>query len=374
MINRRRLLCSTGLLAAPLVARSEPGVSDTEVVFGQTAPLSGPLGSAVMLLQAGAELAFAASAQSGGVAGRRVRILSLDDEVKPERAVDNVNTLLEKHHVFGFFGCVGSGTTAATMPIARAAGAPMFGCYAVMDSVRAKAGGTAYFVRATTGREIEFLAQHLQTIGMTRIALVIHDNAGGQEAQSLAKEALEKYAIKAQVALALRDDASNLAHGARLIAEAKPQAVLVYLGGAIAGHLMKAIDVAGARPYYYGTSIVSGEAAIKAAGDRTRSLVIAQTMPFPWSRIDSTTARYHALAEAAKVPIGYYSFEGYITGQVLLEALRRCGRDLTRTKLHNVLQALKMRLAGMDIDFSVGATGSRHVEMVQVTTDGRFIH
>lgn len=249
----------------------------------------------------------------------------------------------------------------------------MFGNYAVVDSVRNKANGTAYFVRATTGREAEVLVEHLQTIGITRIGLAVHDHPGGQEAQALINSALEKHAVKAQAVLALREDQSNLAEGARRIADAKPQVVLMYLGGSIAGELMKLISAAGAQPSYYGMSIVSGEAAAKVAGEQFRNFVVSQVMPYPWSRADPAITRYRALADAAKVPVGYYSLEGYITGQVLLEALRRCGRDLTRDRLHSVLQTLKMRLAGVSIDFAGSSTGSRFVDLVQVRADGRFV-
>jgi len=58
----------------------------------------------------------------------------------------------------------------------------------------------------------------------------------------------------------------------------------------------------------------------------------------------------------------------------MIEALKRTGRDLTRARLHATLRALKLRLAGMDIDFSTGGTtGSRFIEMVRVTPEGRFV-
>ena len=59
---------------------------------------------------------------------------------------------------------------------------------------------------------------------------------------------------------------------------------------------------------------------------------------------------------------------------MLIEALKRTGRDLTRPKLHATLKALKLRLAGIDIDFTGGQpTGSRFVELVQVTRDGKYV-
>lgn len=372
MIGRRSVLAASAL-ALPWVARAEPGVSDQEVVFGQTGILSGPLGGQINVMLAGADLAFAEAARNGGVAGRRVRVQAMDDELKPDRAVANLRQLLDKDQVFGLFGCVGSATTAATVPVAQKAGAPMVAGYAVADSVRARAEGTAYFVRATSGREAEALVQHLTTIGVTRIAAAVLDNPGGQEALALIGTALARHKLEPAGSAAFKGDGSTVAAGAKALVDARPQAILMYLGGALPGELMKACWALGAQPSFYGMSIVAGEVTAKVAGERARGLAISQVTPYPWAQADPLTVRYRALAEAAKVPVGYYSFEGYIAGQVLLEALRRAGRDLTRDKLHAALKGLRTRVAGMSIDFGSGATGSRFVELVQVSHDGRFV-
>lgn len=51
---------------------------------------------------------------------------------------------------------------------------------------------------------------------------------------------------------------------------------------------------------------------------------------------------------AGKVTVGYYSFEGYLNALVLPEALRRSGRELSRSRMISALKGLKMRVAGMD--------------------------
>lgn len=370
---RRRTVFAAAALAVPWVARAEPGVTDQEVVFGQTGILSGPLGGQINVMLAGADLAFAESARAGGVAGRRVRVRALDDELKPDRAVANLRKLLDEDGVFALFGCVGSATTAATVPLAQKAGVPMIAGYAVADSVRARAEGTAYFVRATSGREAEALVQHLTTIGITRIAAAVLDNPGGQEALALIGTALARHKLEPAGSAAFKGDGSTVAAGAKALVDARPQAILMYLGGTLPGELMKACWALGAQPSFYGMSIVAGEVTAKVAGERARGLAISQVVPYPWAQADPLIVRYRALAEAAKVPVGYYSFEGYLAGQVLLEALRRAGRDLTRERLHAAMRGLRLRLAGMSLDFSAGTTGSRFVELVQVSHDGRFV-
>ncbi len=371
MLQRRRFSAALGAAAfAPTLRAAEPGVSDSEVVFGHTGILTGPLGGPVKAMLGGAQLAFAGAE----VAGRRVRLVSLDDELKPDRAIANYEKLLGAEGVFGFFGCVGSATAAAAAPLLQKSGAPWVAGYAVADSAREKLKGTGFFVRATSGREAQALVQHLTTVGVTQIAMAVLDNPGGKEAAALVEAALEARQLKPAASVAVKGDGANVDEAAATLAKASPQAVIMYLGGTLPGQLMKACWAAGTSPMFYGMSIVSGEVVAKVVGDKGRGLAISQVMPYPWSESDATTRDFRKAADAAKVPVGYYSFEGYIAGLVLLEALRRAGRDLTRAKLFSAMRGLKMRVAAMDLDFTLnGLTGSRYVELVQVTHDGRFV-
>jgi branched-chain amino acid transport system substrate-binding protein len=375
-MQRRSLIAAAAAVAAPAflqVARADAGVGPNEIVFGNTGVLTGPLGGPVKAMLAGAELAFADSRANGGVHGRTIKIVSLDDELQPPKAVANYEKLLADG-VFAFFGCVGSGTTAAGAAVLARSGAPMVGGYAVADSAREKAKGAAYVVRASTGREAQALVQHLTTIGVTQIAVAHLDNPGGQEALALVEQALAAHKLKPRASAAVKGDASNAGETAKALAAALPQAVIMYLGGPLAGEVMKATWALGGAPMFYGMSIVPGELTAKVAGERARGLAISQVVPYPWGEVDPAVREYRRLAEAAKAPVSYYTWEGYLNAMVLLEALKRAGRDLTRPKLHAVMRSLKVRLAGMDIDFTGGGpTGSRFVELVQVTEGGRFV-
>jgi branched-chain amino acid transport system substrate-binding protein len=376
-MQRRQFIVNAsamGVFGMAGAARAENGVGANEILLGNTGVLTGPLGGPVKAMLAGAGLAFAESQAQGGVHGRSVRVVSLDDELKPEKAIANYEKLLGEERVFAFFGCVGSGTTAAAAPVLTRSGAPLVGGYAVADSARDKVRGAGYFVRATSGREAQALVQHLTTIGVTRIAVAYLDNPGGLEALQLLESALAAHQLKPGAAAAVKGDASNAAAAAKTLAAAQPQAVIMYLGGPLGGELMKATWANASNPMFYGMSIVPGELTAKVIGARARGLAISQVVPYPWGEVDPVVRDYRRLAEQAKVPVGYYSFEGYLNALVMLEALRRTGRELTRPRLHATLRALRFRLAGMDIDFTTnGTTGSRFIELVQVTENGRFV-
>ncbi len=377
MLNRRTAAAGIGLAASAWGARAaEPAISSTELLLGQTGVLSGPLGTPIRALLAGAGLAFGQTNANGGIYGRRIRLESLDDELQPAKAVANYKTLLDSRPCIAMFGCVGSGTTAAAAALLRDSGAPLVGAYAVADSARRKVAGSAYFVRAGIGREAQAIVQHLHTLGVDRIAAANLDNPGGQEASALLDQALTERKLTLRKPVPVKSDGSNAAEAGALLASLNPQAVVMYLAGDLPAKLMQGHWAAGGNASFYGMSIVNGEAVAQGLGAAMRGgLTIAQVMPYPWSRLEPVARNFRGLAEAASVPVGYTSYEGYANGLVMVEALRRCGPDPSRAKLHTALRGLRQNIAGLDIDFSDrdALSGARLIDLVHIGKEGRFV-
>jgi len=375
MTTRRSLLLASSALALPRAFAADTGVSANEILIGQSAVLSGPLGVSVRGFNAGAQLALDEANAQGGVAGRRVILVSLDDGLVPDKAVANYKQLLAERGVFAFFGGVGSGTIAAAVPLLAQSRAPLIGNFAVSDAVREKATGHAYFVRATYSREAGRLVQHLATIGVQRVAVAHLDNPGGVEVQTLVKAAAQQHGGVSVVASApVKHDGANAPEAGKLLAAANPQAVLMFLAGPPVAKLMTAMQDGGANPSFYGMSVVAGDQVAKELGPRLRGLATSQVVPYPWAEADPTARHFRDRCTKAQVPVAYHTYEGYLNALVLLEGLRRSGRNLSRDGLHEAMRGLKARVAGLDIDYTGGQhTGSRFVELVHVTESGRFL-
>jgi len=375
-MQRRHIAAAIGTLGLIGLrgVRAADGATANEVVLGQSAVISGPLGGPIRGVIAGAQMAFDAVNTAGGVHGRKIKLVTLDDELAPPKAVANYKKLLEEQGAVALFGCVGSGTTAAAGKLLSDNGCASIGGYGVADSAREKTGNNGFFIRASMGREAEVLVRQLTTIGITRFAVAHMDNPGGQEALALVTKALQTHQLKPLASAAVKGDSSNAALVGRELAAGQPQAVIMYLSGRQPADLMPAMRAAGTDPMFYGMSIVSGEVVAKVLGDKSRGLAVAQVMPYPWSQSDVDIGAYQkALAATSQEP-NYYSLEGWINAQVMIEALKRTGRELTRGRLLATLRALKMRVAGLELDFTgSGIAASRFVELVQVRHDGRFV-
>src|SRR6185436_9518282 len=118
------LAASAILLATSIPASAENGVSADKIVFGQAAALDGPASALGQGMKMGLEAAFAEANKAGGVKGRKLELKSVDDGYEPTKSIEAAKKLLEEDKVFALVGAVGTPTSAATQPIATAAGAP----------------------------------------------------------------------------------------------------------------------------------------------------------------------------------------------------------------------------------------------------------
>jgi ABC-type branched-subunit amino acid transport system substrate-binding protein len=371
-MRRRPLVLATA--AAPLLGVAPTSrAAPPDLVLGQFAPFSGPLAGPLAAFGAGARLVFDGVNAAGGFGGRRIRWESVDDQGQSETAVAAVRRFLGPLQATALFGCVGSRGTLATLKMLREKGVPALAGLEVSDSVRMEAGRVAYFLRAGLGREAQAIAAHVAEAGLRSVAVLHEPGPAGGELLRLLGDACLSRELKLVGSAAVTPDPGTAQEAARKLLALAPQALLLAVPGRLAAAVLGAARSLGRQPACYGLSLVAQDEHIRRLGEAARTVSIAQVVPSPWSTTQALLIEYRRQASAARVPLGYPSLEGWLSAQVLIEALRRCGRDTSPARLHAVLDGLQMNLAGMEIDFNRRElAGSRFVELVQLTADGRW--
>ena len=377
-MDRRSFILGTGaaLGAASAVhaAESGAGASAGDIVIGQSAVLSGTLGPTVQVVQGGARLVFDEVNAQGGLWDRKLRLVALDDAFDPARAQANYLALVQQHNALACICGVGAGPTLAAIPVLRDSATPLVGATAVVDSVRDKTDGLAFYTRASQQREAATLVQHLGTLGIQRIGVSYIGTPGGMEVLAQVQAEASKRGISVTHAVPVAPDAKDVVDAGKAMAKDPPQAVILYLTAMPAATYVQTVWAQGGAPAFYGMSILAGDEAARALGAQSRGIAISQVTPYPWDAANTDALHYRQAAEKARVPLGYHSYEGYIAARVLVEGLRQAGRDATRAKLRATLARLKTRVATLDIDFTPNRhTGSEFVELVQARSDGRFV-
>jgi ABC-type branched-subunit amino acid transport system substrate-binding protein len=140
---------------------------------------------------------------------------------------------------------------------------------------------------------------------------------------------------------------------------------------------IKEMKAAGIHAQFMNVSFVGSKALAAELGPEGRGVAVSQVVPFPWNTGASVVKEYQKAlaADTGKENYSFTSLEGFIAAKVLVEGLRRAGRDVTREKLVTALETLNdFDVGGFTVTYSGGDhTGSRFVELTAIGRDGVFV-
>lgn len=374
-----RWLAGLGLLAGALAASatlSVPGVTPNAIVLGQSVVLSGPMAEVGRQYAKGVALAIAESNRKGGIHGRQLDLQTLDDAYDPQRAESNTRQLIEDKQVFALFAYAGTGATIAGQALAEKVGVPLIAPLTGSDALREKPAANLFFLRASYGDEMDRIVEHQATLGITRIALVYQDDPFGRAARRSFEEAMRRQRLAPVAISSVDPQAIDVAPALAEIGRSQPMAIVLGTTGKVSTSLLKGIGQGGQRPSIFGLSVLSPALLHAELKGGVGGIVMSQVVPSPWNTKYGIVRQYRAALSASTNPaeIHHASIEGYIAGRVLIEGLRRAGKELTRAGLVNALGGLrKFDLGDFVVDYGNRRhAGSSLVELTILRHDGSF--
>lgn len=369
-----RALASILLLASFSVIAQQ----GSTIKLGQSLPLTGPLTELGSEYRDGATAYFKWANSKGGVNGRKIELLTLDDAYVVDKTVANARKLLDEDNVFAFFGMFGSANYAALMPIINERSVPSVAPYTGSDGLRAQASPTTFWLRASYGDETEKIVDQLTTLGINRIAVFYQDDAFGKAGLAGVEAALSKRKLKV-LATGVYDKTKNdVADAVKTIGTADPQAVVMISTYKPTAAFVKQMRLSGKLPQFFALSVVGLKALSAELGAEAAGVAISQVVPFP----DNSTApvvREMRQLPAAMMPsagVTYTTLEGFIAAKVMTEALRRAGPQLSREKLISALESMRdFDVGGFPVNYAGGShLGSRFAEVTIVSKSGKLMH
>lgn len=319
----------------PAAINSQPGISDTRILFGQSAALSGPAAELGKGMRLGISAAFEEINQSGGIHGRQLVLLSLDDVYEPRVAIDNTRRLLDEEEVFALIGAVGTPTSRAAVPLTLAANVPYIAPMTGAEFLRDASLSNVINLRASYEQETEAMVSRLiSDLDIKRIAVMHQDDSFGHAGYVGVVKALEKRNIELSAIGVYPRNTSSIKTGLLSLRRGKPEAVILIGAYEPVATLIKWARHIGFAPVFVNISFVGSNALVKELGTSGTGVFVTQVVPFPGS---GTSAISTAYARALKViapeaSLGFVSFEGYLAGRLAIQALDAVGPDLSREK------------------------------------------
>jgi ABC-type branched-subunit amino acid transport system substrate-binding protein len=161
----------------PRFAAAENGITSDKILLGQSVALSGPAAQLGIQMRNGVKAYLDHVNERGGVHGRKIELITLDDGYEPSRTVPNTKKLIEENKVFALIGYVGTPTSVPAIPVFTAAKVPFFGPFTGAEALRVPFNRYIFHVRASYYDETDKIVEQVLSIGGKSIAVFYQDDA-----------------------------------------------------------------------------------------------------------------------------------------------------------------------------------------------------
>ncbi len=366
-----------GLTLAVSSAQAENGISESEILIGQFAATTGPAAQLGLRMQVGMQSYFKAVNAQGGVGGRAIKLVTRDDGYEPEKAAAAVKALINEDKVFALAGSVGTPTGLAALPILTEEKVPLIGMFTGANSLRDPFNRHIFHVRASYFDEGERIVEHLNTLGLKKIAVFYQNDAYGKAGLEAVTRALTKRQLKPVAVATVERNSVDVAKSLDDILKAGPEAVVQISAYKSCAAFIKQARGKGYAGQFFNVSFVGSRALADELGEAGRGVVISQVVPFPYAGNSPVVRDYQQrMTEAGQKEFDFSSFEGYLTARVLVEGLRRAGRVPTREGLITGLETMReVNFGGFTINYSAkNHQGSSFTDLTIIGRDGKFMH
>ncbi|MDI1273088.1 ABC transporter substrate-binding protein [Polaromonas sp.] len=363
-------LIVAALLLTGTAGRSQDGVSKTGIVLGQSLALTGPGSSLAQPFHQGAKLYFDNVNAAGGINGRKIELVTLDDLGNPANTTANTKKLLEQG-VLSLFGFYGSPQVTAAYPLIKDGDVLLFAPMAAADEFRGALYGNVYSLRPGYSEEAAAITKHAATLGARKLAILHASDGESMAALDSAQRTMTSLGANL-VANAAFASGSLAGSVDKALAE-RPESVLVISDAAGAANAVRDLRTKGFRGPIYGFSNTGESLLAEQLGKAGAGVVVARVVPKSDSSKVALVRELQTDAAAAKLgKPNVYMLEGYIAARVYTEALRRTGKDVTRAKLRKAIDAMDdVSVGGFRVHFLDDRVGSRLVELGLIDSQGR---
>ena len=374
------LVLSSGWLPQPTQARSvaTPGVTKSAILIGTSVPESGPAAS-YGLTAGGAKAYFAYVNAHGGIYGRKLTLIALDDGYNPARTLANVKRLVLLNKVFALLGVVGTANNLTVLPFLTQQGVPSVAALSGSSLLRQPFHKYLFPLIVTYTREGRVLTDYaVHALHARRIALLYQNDAFGQEGLTAARVRARKDGAAFVAAAPYKVTDADLSPQVLTLQRSRADAVIFFAIPSIVERFISTAAKVGFHPALLSSSVADDATMLALLGPAGEGIYFdlwtpPLTAPTPQVALfRSIVAKY---GDPVTAPPNLITESGMAGAQVLVEGLRRAGPNPTRAGLITALEALRHWNGGLAFDVTYTPTehsGALGIRMVR-SHHGTFV-
>jgi branched-chain amino acid transport system substrate-binding protein len=387
MKNVRWLLgCWIVFLGIARLAMGEtPPIGANDIVLGMSTALSGPAADLGTNMRTGVLAALEEANRAGGIQGRKLRLIALDDGYEPAKTGPNMRTLIGDNRVLAVVGNVGTPTAVAAVPITIEGKMPFYGAFTGAGVLR-KTPPDHYVVnyRASyaqeTGAMVDALIEKAH-LTPNQIAFFTQRDAYGDAGFAGGVAALKRHGLVDANAVAhVRYERNTVAVekplSDLLLLKDSPRAVIMVGAYAPCASFIQLAKQNELDAIFLNVSFVGSESLAKALGSAGDGVIVTQTVPHFESDLPIAREYKSAMAAIGKdVSPTFGSMEGYVSTRLLLLALSRNQGPLTRESVIQSLEQVgKVDLGlGTELELSPTQHQASHTVWPTVIRGGKVV-
>jgi len=338
------------------------GVTDKEILFGISAPFSGPAKELGQNMKLGIDAAFSVANTNGGVLGRQLRLIAVDDGYEPTRTAETMKQLYEQDRVFGIVGDVGTPTAAVALPYALDRRMLFYGAFTGANLLRRDPPDRYVFnYRAGYAEETDAVVRYLVKVRRLKpeqIAVFAQQDSYGDAGFAGVTKAIRSLGGGDDSTILRLNYKRNTVDVDEAVAQLQRSritikaVIMVPTYRAAARFIEKTRDLYPSMIYtsvsFVGSTALASE--LMLLGKKyAQGVIVTQVVPAVDGHSSVVLDYKSALSKYFPgEPPDYVSLEGYVASSILVEALKRNGPQLDTERLVDTFENLH------DFDMGLG--------------------
>jgi ABC-type branched-subunit amino acid transport system substrate-binding protein len=350
------------LTVSPAFGQSTPGVTENEILIGSCSALEGPSHFLGVETVTGAKAYFNLVNEEGGVNGRKLKLISADDSYDPAKTQACFDHLMsEKVFALGFF--VGTPTAVKYVPMADSAKIPLVGLFTGAQTLYVPLRHWIVNVRASYFDETREQVDGLwKTLGYKKIGVIYPEDAFGSAVLDGVKAALKQQGSEPVAVASYQRQTAQVGGAIDTVRGANPEAVVVVGPANTVAPILKQSHAKGWNPLFLTVSFVGTDELISESGQDAEGVVITQVVP-PYYMTEQKSVALYRRSLTKYFPSeqpNFVSLEGFVDAMVLVEGLKRAGKDLTREGLIRAIESIHDHDLGLGPQLKLNYSAKEH--------------
>ncbi|HEX2547242.1 MAG TPA: ABC transporter substrate-binding protein [Ramlibacter sp.] len=366
-MERRRFLArgaGLGLAAWVSPAAIRTAAAASPILVGQSAALTGAQAGFGTAIRDGLQTALNSVNRSGGIHGRPVQLLSLDDQGDQAKTEANIATLTANPRLVGLTGFTTRPCSEAGALMAAREGIVLVGAFSGTPLLYGDKAPTTFTTRASYERELEAIVQHYRFLGVSNFGFVHLEDAKSTNVPLLEK-ILGKHGGKLVVTAGIdRKGPALNAAAIKTLETSKPEMLIILANNApLTGFLREYAPRTLVLPKMV-ISFVDREKLLADLGRDAAGVGFSVVVPEYTKEKYRVVREFLAHARESKVAISPVSLEGFVTGLVLAEGLRQARSDSRAALVEGMSRLASLDMGYTNLRYSRSErSGSRFVDL-----------